>query len=166
MDQRFEHTLVVIRHAKSDWAVDVDDRRRPLAKRGCRQAPATGRWLGQQGFPLDLAVVSPAVRARQTWELVSAQLDGPPPTQVEEAAYTFDGEDLMEVLRGLPAQARGVVLVGHNPAVEELVETLTGEYAALPTSALAVLHVPEWGTLGPGTCRLVANLRPADDETP
>ena len=68
------HTLVVIRHAKSDWDVDAADRDRPLAKRGRRQAPPTGRWLAAQDLALDLAVVSPAARARQTWELVAAQL--------------------------------------------------------------------------------------------
>ena len=58
------HTLVVIRHAKSDWDVDAADRDRPLAKRGRRQAPYAGRWIAEQGIVLDLAVVSPAARAR------------------------------------------------------------------------------------------------------
>ena len=82
--------------------------------------------------------------------------------QVEEAAYTFDGDDLFAVVGALPESARAVALVGHNPAVEEFVETVTGRYAALPTSAIAVLEVPEWGSVGPGTGRLMANLRPAD----
>jgi phosphohistidine phosphatase len=158
------HTLIVIRHAKSDWDADAADRDRPLAKRGRRQAPPTGRWLAAQGFDLDLALVSPAARARQTWALVAAELDGPPPTRVEEAAYTFDGDELLEVVRALPESAGGVVLVGHNPALEEFVETLTGEYAALPTSAVAVVEVPSWAGVGPGTGRLLANLRPADGE--
>ncbi len=156
------HTLVVIRHAKSDWDVDAADRDRPLAKRGRRQAPYAGRWIAEQGIVLDLAVVSPAARARQTWALVAGELDVPPPTQVEEAAYTFDGEDLFAVVSALPESARVVALVGHNPAVEEFVETVTGWYAALPTSAIAVLEVPEWASVGPRTGRLVANLRPAD----
>jgi phosphohistidine phosphatase len=156
------HTLVVIRHAKSDWDVDAADRDRPLAKRGRRQAPYAGRWIAEQGIVLDLAVVSPAARARQTWALVSAELDVPPPMQVEEAAYTFDGDDLFAVVGALPESARAVALVGHNPAVEEFVETVTGRYAALPTSAIAVLEVPEWGSVGPGTGRLMANLRPVD----
>ena len=160
------HTLVVIRHAKSDWDVDAADRDRPLAKRGRRQAPPTGRWLAAQDLALDLAVVSPAARARQTWELVAAELDRPPTTRVEEAAYTFDGDELLEVVRALPESAGAVVLVGHNPAVEEFVETLTGEYAALPTSAVAIVEVASWAGVGPGTGRLLANLRPADAELP
>ena len=68
--------------------------------------------------------------------------------------------------RALPESAGAVVLVGHNPAVEEFVETLTGEYAALPTSAVAVVEVASWAGVGPGTGRLLANLRPADAELP
>jgi len=159
------HTLVVIRHAKSDWDVDAPDKERPLAKRGRRQAPAAGRWLAAQGIEIDLAVVSPATRARQTWELVAAELGTLPPTQVVEAAYTFDGDDLVGVIRGLPESAASVAFVGHNPAVEEFVEELTGEYAALPTSAIAVIEVPSWASVGSGAVgRLIANLRPADEE--
>lgn len=157
------HMLVVIRHAKSDWDVDAADRDRPLAKRGRRQAPYAGRWIAEQGIDLDLAVVSPAARARQTWALVAAELPVPPPTQVVEAAYTFDGEDLFAVVGALPESARAVALVGHNPALEEFVETVTGRYAALPTSAIAVLEVPDWGSVGVRSGRLVANLRPADE---
>jgi phosphohistidine phosphatase len=158
------HTLVVIRHAKSDWSVPADDRDRPLAKRGRRQAPATGRWLASQGIAIDLAVVSPAARARQTWDLIAAELgEGAPRVVVDPAAYTFDGDHLLVLAQGLPEDVDAVALVGHNPAVEELVETLTGEYAALPTSALAILRVPAWASALPGSCQLTFSGRPADD---
>ncbi len=152
-------TLVVVRHAKSDWDVPADDRHRPLAARGRRQAPATGRWLAEQEYAVQLAVVSPARRARQTWELVSAELSGEVRTLVEEAAYTFDGEDLFDLVRTLPAELGCVALVGHNPAVEELVERLTGRAVPLPTSAVAVIELESWsGRSG----RLVTAGRPAD----
>ena len=77
-------TLVLIRHAKSDWDVPVPDRQRPLNARGARQAPATGKWLSDNGIQPDLALVSPAARARRTWQLVAEELPGEPPVEVSE----------------------------------------------------------------------------------
>ena len=73
-----------------------------------------------------LWMISPATRAADAWALAASMLDDPPPVRVEEAAYTFDGDDLMKVVRGLGSEQR-MVLVGHNPACEELLEALTGE---------------------------------------
>lgn len=153
------HVLVVVRHAKSDWNVPVGDRERPLARRGLRQAPTTGRWIAEHLDPAELAVVSVATRARQTWELVDAELPEPPSVQVAEAAYTFVGDELLDLVRELPPDAGTVLLVGHNPALEELVESLTGRSARLPTSALAVIELPTWSSL---SGRLRAVGRPAD----
>ena len=154
-------TLLVLRHAKSDWDVGVSDRERPLAARGRRQAPPMGRWLTREGLVPDHAIVSVAVRARQTWALVADDLPAPVTTEFSEAAYTFDGDDLLVLVR---EAARGVgvlALVGHNPAVEELVETLTGDWAQLETSSLAVVDLAgeQWGA-GAGSLRWAG--RPAD----
>lgn len=132
-------TLVLVRHAKSDWSGDHADLDRPLAPRGRRQATEAGRWLAAHGPRLDLAVVSPATRARATWDLVAAELADPPPVRVEAAAYTFDGGDLLDLVRGLEG-LRAVALVGHNPALEELLELLTGERRRMTTSCLAVIE--------------------------
>lgn len=159
------HLLVVVRHAKSDWSVAASDRERPLAPRGRRQAPAIGDWLAAAGIVPSLAVVLPAARARQTWELVApAVIDAGGQTRVEvtEAAYTFSGSDLLALVRGLPAAEPVVALVSHNPAVEELVEELTERWVALPTSALAVVELPCWTAAGrePGRIRYAG--RPFD----
>ena len=69
-----ERTLILLRHAKSDWSGEEPDIDRPLAKRGRRQAPDTGRWLARSIHGIDLAVVSPAVRTRKTWDLVCKEL--------------------------------------------------------------------------------------------
>jgi phosphohistidine phosphatase len=132
-------TLVVVRHAKSDWSGSHADRDRPLAPRGRRQAAEAGRWLATHGPDLDLAVVSPAERARATWELVSGELAAPPPVRVAQAAYTFDGAALRELVAGVEAET--FALVGHNPAVEELLELLTGEARPMPTSCVAVVDL-------------------------
>lgn len=155
-------TLILMRHGKSDWSVAVPDRDRPLNGRGRRQAAETGRWLGTVWIPghggrIDLAVVSPATRAWDAWELAAAELDDPPPVRVEEAAYTFDGADLLAVVRGL-GEERCVVLVGHNPALEELIAALTGEHVEIKTSALAVVDLDDWHAPG----RLVMHGRPPE----
>lgn len=157
------HTLIVVRHAKSDWDVPVGDRERPLKRRGRRQAPVTGRWIAQNLGPPDLAVISPAVRAMETWELVAAELPTSPPAQVEPAAYTFDGAGLADVVRALPPDAGTVILVAHSPAVDELVEGLTGLPVRMTTSALAVVGLSTWQAAS-GQLRAVG--RPADGDLP
>ena len=156
-----EHTLVLLRHAKSDWSHDEPDLSRPLAKRGRRQAPEAGGWLAANLDRLDLAVVSPANRARSTWDLVAARLDGPPPVRVDDRVYAASDDELLEVVRELPDELERVVLVGHNPGLEDLVALLTGRWTAMPTSALAVVTLPgTWSTAAAGSGVLRASGRP------
>lgn len=141
-------TLVVVRHAKSDWSGSHADRDRPLAPRGRRQAAEAGRWLAAHGPALDLAVVSPAERARATWSVVSSAFVEPPPVRVAEVAYTFDGADLHALVEDVDASR--FALVGHNPAVEELVTLLTGMVRPMPTSCLAVIDLDSGALLAHG----------------
>jgi phosphohistidine phosphatase len=152
-------TLIVLRHGKSDWAGDEPDRERPLAKRGRRQAPEAGAWLAANIPGIDLAVVSPAERTRSTWALAAAALDEPPDVRVDERVYAARGRELRALVGELPDDADTVVLVGHNPGVEDLVQELTGSWVPMPTSALAVL---EWeGSWANATgARLTASGRP------
>lgn len=151
--------LVLLRHAKSDWSRPVADDARPLAARGERQAAEAGTWLAESGLALDLAVVSTARRAQDTWSRASSRLAASPPQRDEDAAYTFDGVDLLELVRDLDRggdTVRTAILVGHNPAMAELVHLLTGESVEMRTSALAVIELPAWTAPG----RLVAHGRP------
>lgn len=132
-------TLVVLRHGKSDWSGDEPDRERPLGRRGERQAAEAGAWLAEHLERIDLAVVSPSVRTRLTWELVSGELDEEPEVRIDERVYAAWGRELRALVDELPDEADTVVLVGHNPGVEDLVHDLTGAYVSMPTSAIAVL---------------------------
>jgi len=144
-----EHVLILLRHAKSDWSGGEADIDRPLAKRGRRQAPQAGRWLSANIKSIDLAVVSPARRARSTWDLVSAELTAPPPTQIDDRVYGDSGGGLLDVVRELPDDVATVVLVGHNPELENLVCHLTDSSVPMPTSGLAVIEVTDsWSNLG------------------
>lgn len=156
-----ERTLVLLRHAKSDWTHDVADADRPLAKRGRRQAPEAGRWLAAHLDRIDLAVVSPATRARSTWELASAELSAPPEVRVDDRVYAASVGELLEVVRELPERCGTVVLVGHNPGLEELVDALTDTWTPMPTSAIAVVDLSgAWSAAGDGTARLRTSGRP------
>lgn len=157
------HTLILVRHGKSDWSGRHADVDRPLAARGRRQAPQTGRWLAGHVAGIDLAVTSPALRARSTWDLVAAELPRAPEVVVDERIYSWLGEDLLEVVRALPERARVVALVGHNPGLEELVGRLTGREARLPTSAVAVIALPGvWAGAGAGDATLETAGRPPE----
>ncbi|MEV6103204.1 histidine phosphatase family protein [Streptomyces sp. NPDC051940] len=156
--------LVVLRHAKSAWPEGVPDPQRPLADRGRRDAPAAGRWLRAAGFRPDLVLVSPARRTRQTWNLVADQLDEPPEAVLEPRLYHAEAEALLEVLHELPSGAGSVLLVGHNPELQELVLGLAGKGGGkslalarekFPTSAIAVLDWKGgWRDLAWGGARL------------
>lgn len=162
-----ERTLILLRHAKSDWSGGQADVDRPLAERGVRQAPRTGEWLAHSGYVIDLAVVSPAERARATWELVAAEFDSTPPCQVDDAVYAASAGELKGVVRALPDSVHTVVLVGHNPGLEDLVGGLAGTPVPLPTSAVAVIGWDgPWSQAGRTPAVLLAQGRPPKVDVP
>jgi phosphohistidine phosphatase len=162
--------LVLLRHAKSDWPQDVADQQRPLAKRGRRDAPAVGRWLGASGYLPDAVVCSTALRARETWELVSAQLPpgASPAVRYEPRVYEASVLGLLMLVREFDPAWRTVIIVGHNPGLAELTVGLvrpgTEEVPhAFPTAAVAVLGLPgAWAEAAPGEGRLLAFTTPAE----
>ena len=143
-----EHTLILLRHAKSDWSGALPDIDRPLAERGQAQAPLAGRWLASHAGTIDLAVVSPAQRARETWELASAELDPAPPVRFDDRVYAASAGQLLDILREAPDTVRTLILVGHNPGMEQLASLLSGEDVIMPTSGIAELGVDgSWSEL-------------------
>lgn len=156
-----EHTLILLRHAKSDWSGHEDDYDRPLAKRGRRQAPEAGRWLAANVDSIDLAVVSTAKRARTTRDLASGELDEPPKTRHDDHAYAASVDELLDIVRSLDEALNTVVLVGHNPGLEDLAGALTAGRVPMPTSALAVIELNSaWDGAGRARGSLRAAGRP------
>jgi phosphohistidine phosphatase len=139
-----ERTLILLRHAKSDWSGSAPDIDRPLAERGRAQAPLAGRWLANRADRIDLAIVSPAKRARETWELVSAQLTPVPPAQFDDRVYAASADRLLDVVLDVPDDVRTMLLVGHNPGMEQLASLLAGESVVMRTAGIA-----EFGVEGP-----------------
>ncbi|MFC8420133.1 SixA phosphatase family protein [Streptomyces sp. NPDC057236] len=159
--------LVVLRHAKSARPEGVTDHERPLAPRGDRDAPAAGRALAEADCLPGLALCSTAVRARRTWELAAAQWGTPPPVRHDPRLYHAGVPELLDVVRGTPAEVETLLLIGHNPGLEDLVLTLAGDglddtldrvRAKFPTSAIAVLswRGAAWRDLAPGAALLTS----------
>lgn len=163
-------TLLLLRHAKSSWDdAGRGDEDRPLAARGERAAAAVGVWLRQQALAPDLALCSPARRARETLEIVLHQLAARPELRVEPRLYP--GEP-----RGITAaaaesgDARCVLVLGHAPGLPEAALAFSRGHdgkerhrmlAHFPTAALAQLELRgPWSELGPGAARLAAFVVP------
>ncbi|MGW8250880.1 MAG: L-2-amino-thiazoline-4-carboxylic acid hydrolase, partial [Anaerolineales bacterium] len=143
-------TLYVLRHAKSSWKdADIPDHDRPLNKRGKSDAPRMGRLLREQDLVPDLIVSSTARRARDTVALVVDESGFYGDVLWSEDLYAAGPEAYVEVLQALPDQYGRVMVVGHNPGLEELVAMLTDEWARLPTAALAEvsLGIQSWAEI-------------------
>jgi phosphohistidine phosphatase len=144
-----QRKLVLIRHAKSAWPDDVDDSDRPLADRGRRDAPAVGQWLRKRGLPIELVLCSPAVRARRTWELAAPEVPAEPVLKHDDRIYAASARELLAVIREVPTAVMTVVVVGHNPGLEDLAQLLTGEPAELKTASIAILaSSAPWSEVG------------------
>ncbi|WP_425613481.1 histidine phosphatase family protein [Anatilimnocola sp. NA78] len=136
-------TLLLLRHAKSSWKdSDLDDHDRPLNKRGKRDAPRMGQLLLDENLLPDLIVCSSAKRTRRTAELVSETSGYRGETRITGDVYEAWADRLLTTIQAFPAEASRVLLIGHNPGLEELLEAVTGNYRPLSTAALAWLEFP------------------------
>lgn len=153
-------TLILMRHSKSSWRTDAPDVDRPLAGRGRRDAVAAGHLLA--GYPIDLALMSPAKRAVQTWERARSGGASASHVRREDDLYLTDADTVVSVLTDLPDRYETVLVVAHEPTLSELASLIAkpGEFAAFsdgfPTSAVAVLtFTGPWSALSAGQAELV-----------
>ena len=166
--------LLLLRHAKAVLGEPgMEDFDRPLAERGEKAAETMGRYMAEHGLVPDRVLCSPARRTRSTWEIAARQL---PETDVRmmQGLYDFgDGEALLEAVRKHGGNARRLLLVGHNPATQNLALSLAGSgdkalrrqiLEKYPTAALTVLTFTAggWPDTGEGGGRLDAFIRPRD----
>jgi len=177
-----DRTLVLFRHAKSAWP-DVADHDRPLARRGIRAAPVMGRWLREAGLLPGQVLCSTARRARETWQFAQAGLAATPPVTFDARIYEGTATDLLALIRQVPPAVGTLLLIGHNPAIEDLALLLAAAPGAaagpgpggsrpgdldrmrskFPTAGVAVLEFAgSWPRLAPGRVRLTAFVTPRD----
>lgn len=164
--------LMILRHAKSDWNSNAkSDFDRPLNKRGKADAPRLGQYLARHRLVPDLVLTSPAKRAQKTARLVCEQMNVPAShICFNESMYLADLNDLLGVLHTLPESARRVMLVGHNPGIDELLQYLvkerpprTDKGKIMTTAACAILNMLSgWDQLSPHMAQLEALIRPKE----
>lgn len=162
-------TLLILRHAKSSWKYpDLSDHDRPLNKRGKRDGQNMGRLLKAKELVPDLIISSTAVRAKDTASAI-AKHSGYEGKTISEALYAAEPDAYLAVIRDLKDVYQKVMIIGHNPSIESLIETLTGEYHIMPTCALAQIEfdTEKWSAIGSRQIvagRLVEILRPKETE--
>ncbi len=148
--------LLLIRHAKSSWKHhDLDDHERPLNARGERDSFTMARWLAESDEGLDVIYSSSAIRAVTFAERIAefANLNLVP----DLTFYTFDADELIEIISNLPSQVQRVGIVGHNPAITQASNKLCGsELKNVPTAGIVSIECPitEWSEIVEAPCEL------------
>ena len=135
--------LYLLRHAKSSWNdPTLRDFDRPLKKRGREAAERIGKRMALENLSNALVICSPAVRTRETAEIVlkSANLLVEP--RFDERIYEASLRELVQIVTEIPDNQEVAIMIGHNPGFEELLSFLTGEHRRMPTCALARMEKP------------------------
>jgi phosphohistidine phosphatase len=157
-------TLLILRHAKSSWQdPGMTDHDRPLNDRGKQDAPRIGRLICDQGLHPDLILSSTAKRARSTAKRVIEGGGFACSPQLLDELYMASADTYIEVLRQQPSEYERILVVGHNPGLEELVVLLTGTSPTLPTAALVHVEfdIDSWSDMPDnGRGKLVAHWEP------
>jgi len=159
---------MLLRHAKSSWDdSSLPDVERPLNERGMRDAPRVGNCIYKQKLKRpDALVCSPAVRTRQTMKLIVQAAGIQCPARLDERIYQASVANLMEVIADAPEACETLMLIGHNPGLEELLAHLTKEHRPMPTAALAIieLEAKTWRDVEAKANRLAHFIKPRDLE--
>jgi phosphohistidine phosphatase len=159
-----------MRHAKSSWDDPaLADHDRPLTTRGRKAVPRMAKYMRDKRPEPSVVLCTSAVRARQTLELLQPVIPDVTTIKIEPKLYTAGSKELMTRIRRLSQAAPSVLIVGHNPSMQELILALAEEGSIsnvirkkFPTAALAVLDAPidEWRHLEPGKAALVDFITP------
>lgn len=139
-----------MRHAKSSWKdSNIPDHDRPLKKKGEKDAKAMGKMLKGKKLSPDVILCSSAERAKQTAALFKDAISFDGKIEFDDKLYMAEVSDLITAIKKAPKKAKSVMVIGHNPGLEALLQTLTGKVETLPTSSIAYISVPvdEWSDL-------------------
>lgn len=151
-------TLVLCRHAKSDWPEDVSDQDRPLKERGREDVVYLGKLLAGQKFLPDLIISSQAKRARHTAKLLATELGYEKEIEIQESIYYESVGSLLELIQNLPDSIEVAMIVGHNPTMEQTIRLLiqSDNTFELPTCGMACFESPsnQWSRVDIHTARL------------
>lgn len=160
-------TLFLLRHAKSSWKDEtLADFERPLNSRGKRTTQTLSAFFTKERVNPDLILSSCAVRARQTIEAILRSGKLRNELRFDERIYEATAERLFDVISEVEKAVQSVMIVGHNPGLEELLAFLTGESKTMPTGALAKITFKDsnWNSIGPGKGTLEWLVKPKELE--
>ncbi|WP_037081407.1 SixA phosphatase family protein [Neorhizobium vignae] len=163
--------LILLRHAKSAWPEGVAGEERPLAPRGRKAASIMAKYIAREKLVPDLVLVSPARRTQETWSLVKTKLPASPEVRDCAGIYEAAASDILEILNEIEPVHHTVLVIGHNPGLQELAQSLVkaGDTDALekmaakyPTAGLAVIDFDTegWQGIGKATGRLERFVTP------
>ena len=168
-------TLFLLRHAKSSWNdPNLQDFDRPLNARGRRAAELIGTYIREHEVSPELVMSSPAVRARETIEIILKNVKLPAELRFDQRIYEASPLVLIEVISQFDEDKSSVLLVGHNPGMEDLVFDIVPDdgnsplrdvvWEKYPTGALAriELDIASWADIDRNTGRLTHFIRPRD----
>lgn len=158
--------LVLLRHAKAQQDFDGPDELRALTDVGRRQSAWVGEALAVAGFVPEVALVSSAVRTRETWAFLADAFDPVPEAQFRDELYGASPGSVLEAVRGIDERIRSVLVVGHEPTISRTAALLASAESVprlvervslgVPTATLAVLELSvPWSALDPQGARLV-----------
>lgn len=163
--------LYLLRHAKSSWDdPTLADHDRPLAPRGRRAAAAMAQHLRHEGIAPELVLCSPSARTRQTLTAIAPGLGEDADVRIEDELYAASAAALLDVLHEVPDEVRSVMLIAHNPGIQDLALSLAGGGPVIervrskfPTAALATLELDgSWRELAPEGAELVTFVKPKE----
>lgn len=168
-------TLGIFRHAKSDWHdARLRDFDRPLNKRGRKGAEIMGRHICEHGIGWQRVLASPAVRVTQTIEIAAQAVGKAPAVAWDRRIYLANSATLMDILRDQAGDPASILLIGHNPGLEDLIFDLVPDDGSsplrdvveekFPTAAYAVLEldIDGWQAIDEHCARFVHLVRPRD----
>ena len=159
-------TLLILRHAKSSWKNEkLKDIDRPLKHRGEEDAIVIGKVLTMAELVPQVILSSPAERAKRTAELVAAEAKFKGGLTLVDSFYMGEPENYIKELKQLPDEIERVMIVGHNPGLEALLQLMDGKVNSLPTGSLAylVLDIKHWADLTKGTVGELISFWEADE---
>lgn len=169
--------LLILRHAKTEpGAPGRDDRTRALVERGRQEASQLGAYLASHALSPAHVVLSPARRVQETWQHLSAALGTAPATSTDDNVYEATVQDIVDIVSKTPASVRSLMVVGHNPSLQEaaLMLIASGDIEArervrekLPPAGLVVIDFAfdDWTKLHPQSGRLERFVTPKSIET-
>jgi phosphohistidine phosphatase len=147
-------TLLLLRHAKSSWKQpELNDHDRPLNKRGKKEAPKVGEYLKANDLVPDLILSSTARRAHDTAQAVAEECGFDGEIELYQDLYLSDTACYLDILQRIPDSASRVLVVGHNPEMDDLLALLTDVNEHMTTAALAQINLPisSWQELNEAT---------------